>query len=668
MKKILIVDDRHEDRKLLRLTLEHQKFQVSEAADGLQALKLLKEDPPDLVISDALMPKMDGFSLLRTMKNEAALCAIPFVFYSATYTNEDEHQLATKLGAAAFLTKPLEPSTLWKQLSKIINKLEQGLPAAAPDADKKHSAFLEEYAAMVAAKLEHKVHELEAITTKWERTFNTLHDILTLLAPDMIITQANKAAGECFSTLPEKLIGKHCFEVFSGTNEPCPNCPILLSLKDKQPHTGIITHKILGKIFSVSSAPVIGENNEVEYIIHVARDITVQKRLEEDLFQSNKMDAMGTLAGGIAHDFNNVLGAILGYAELTQQKLMAGGELPLTEINGVIEAALRARELVSQILNFSRKGGSQNLGPMNPSPMIKEALKFLRVSLPSTMSIVDNIDSHSGIILADPTKIHQVVVNLCTNAFQAMPNEKGTITVTLKRRELTRQDLVARPRLTPGPYLELTIEDTGEGISADILPHIFEPYFTTKAKGRGTGLGLAVVYGIVDALGGTITVDSELGKGTTFRSYFPALPDSKSERISHQPATPGAHATQSLNAKIMVVDDDPMIVTMLHSILERLGHHVTPFLSSLDALTAFTSAPNDFDLLITDQTMPGLTGAELTLRIRALRPKLPIILCTGFSNVLSEKQAKALGINNYLTKPITIKMLSDTVQEALKIN
>ncbi|MBA3016185.1 MAG: response regulator [Proteobacteria bacterium] len=665
MKKVLLVDDRPEDRRLLRLILEHQKLQVSEATDGLNALEHLKTDTPDLVISDALMPKMDGFTLLRTMKSDPGLSTIPFVFYSATYTSKDEHELATKLGAASFLTKPLEPATLWRQLSEIIKKLGEP-PPVSQETINNSSALLETYAAMVASKLERKVHELEAITTKWERTFNSLHDILTLLDTDMRITQANNAAGECFSTQPENLIGKFCYEVFSGCSEPCPNCPIVLSIQDRQPHSGIITHKALGKIFSVSSAPVIGNNNAIEYIIHVARDITIQKRLEEDLFQSHKMEAMGTLAGGIAHDFNNILGAILGYAELTQQKLLGGGERPLAEINGVIEAALRARELVSQILNFSRKGGTQQLGPMNPSPMIKEALKFLRVSLPTTMAIVDKINSQSGVILADPTKIHQIVINLCTNAFQSLPDEKGTITITLERRELTRKDLAAHPRLTPGPYLELTVQDTGAGIAADTLPHIFEPYFTTKARGRGTGLGLAVVYGIVDALGGIITVESEPGHGTTFRIYFQALPDSKNKSIS-QAAKPTSPSLPTCNARIMVVDDDPMIVTMLHSILERLGHHVTPFLSSLDALTAFTSTPNDFDLLITDQTMPGLTGAELTVRVRALRPKLPIILCTGFSNVLSEDQAKALGITSYLTKPITINTLSDTVQEALSM-
>lgn len=667
MKKILLVDDRPEDRMLLRVTLEHQKFQISEATDGIEALERLKQDKPDLVISDALMPKMDGFSLLRAMKADPDFTTIPFVFYSATYTSDDEHELATKLGAAAFLTKPLEPATLWQHISEIMEEIKDAPPQIAQNAEDVSTENLEKYASLVASKLERKVHELEEITTKWERTFNTLHDILTLLDTDMRITQANKAAGECFSTPPENLIGRHCFEVFSGSNEPCPNCPIIISIQDRQPHSGIITHKSLGKIFSVSSAPVLGEDNTIDYIIHVARDITVQRRLEEDLFQSHKMDAMGTLAGGIAHDFNNILGAILGYAELTQHKLLAGGERPMTEINGVIEAALRARELVSQILNFSRKGGTQQLGPINPSPMIKEALKFLRVSLPTTMNIIDNINSRSGVILADPTKIHQIVVNLCTNAFQAMPDEKGTITITLERRELTRKELAAQPRLTPGPYLELTVQDTGEGIAADTLPHIFEPYFTTKSRGRGTGLGLAVVYGIVDALGGTIMVESELGHGSTFRVCFPALPEAGTENtvVPAKQNTAIFHTTR--NARIMVVDDDAMIVTMLHSILERLGHQVTPFLSSLDALTAFTSTPNDFDLLITDQTMPGLTGAELTVRVRAIRPKIPIILCTGFSNLLSEAQAKALGITRYLTKPITIKTLSDTVQEALAI-
>jgi len=664
MKKVLLVDDRPEDRKLLRLTLEHQHFQVTEAGDGLEAMEQLKQQIPDLVISDALMPRMDGFTLLRTMQNTPGLRAIPFVFYSATYTNQVEHDLAIKLGASAFLSKPLEPRVFSQKLSAIIDTIEQR-PAAAPQQrDEENAGFLEEYAAMVAAKLERKVQDLEAITTRWEQTFNTLHDSLTLLDPELRITQANKAAGECFSTEPENLVGQHCYTLFSGTEEPCPNCPVTLCFKDKKPHMGIITNKSLGKIFSVSAAPVLGNDNEIEYIIHAARDITIQKRLEEDLFQNHKMDAMGTLAGGIAHDFNNILGAILGYAELTQQRLLAGDERPLNEINGVIEAALRARELVSQILNFSRKGGAQPLGPMNPTPMIKEALKFLRVSLPSTIAMVEEIDNGCGVILADPTKIHQVVVNLCTNAFQSMPDEKGTISVSLTRKDMSQADLAVHPRLAPGPYLVLTVQDSGEGISEDILPHIFEPYFTTKIRGRGTGLGLAVVYGIIDALGGVITVESQPGQGSTFRVYLPVVEEKAAETVT-VPAAPKIMPQSMPSVRIMVVDDDSMIVTMFHSILERLGHQVTPFLSSLDALAAFTATPNNFDLLITDQTMPGLTGAELTVKVRALRPQLPVILCTGFSNVLSEDQAKAIGIKRYLTKPVTIKALSDAVQEAM---
>jgi two-component system cell cycle sensor histidine kinase/response regulator CckA len=659
--KVLIVDDRREDRVLLRCILEHHGWQVLEAGDGLEALEQLRRERPGLVISDALMPKMDGFSLLRAMKKDPALAATPFVFHTATYTGQHENELALSLGAAGVLVKPLTPDIFWQELSAIMATLSPSAKTATvaepPVASEK---FLEKYSSMVASKLEEKVRELEQIKERWEKTFDAMHTILTIQDTEMHITLANKTAGDCFKTTPQALIGRHCYELFRGSREPCPNCPVFQTIQDGGYHSQVITHESLGKIFHVTSAPILDRDQHLDSLVHAARDISEVRRLEGELFQAQKMEAIGTLAGGIAHDFNNILSPILGYTELAIQK-MTEGQLPIDDLEEVLTAGRRAKDLVRQILTVSRKG-KHEVGPMAPYPLVKEALKLLRSGLPSTIEIQQDIDPACGMIMADPTTIYQIVVNLCTNAFQAMEDEKGTLTVTLKRVELTAADLIGHDNLAPGPYLELMVKDTGSGISEEILPHIFEPYFTTKASGKGTGLGLAVVFSIVRNLDGMIKVESVLGQGSTFRAYFQALAamngDNKASLAERAKPASGCE-------RIMVVDDDQMITTMLDMMLEELGYIVTPFLSGREALAAFTANPDAFDLLLTDQTMPGLTGADLAREVLRLRPDIPIILCTGYSSMLSEAQAKELGLKHYLTKPVEIHVLATAIREAL---
>ncbi len=659
--KILIVDDREEDRVLMRYALERQGWRITEAADGAEALALLRLDPPDLVISDALMPKMDGFGLLRAMKQEPGLAGIPFIFYTATYNEQNEYELAMSLGAAALLAKPLPPDELARRVVAIVANFPKpgGGPGAALVSESER--LLERYSTMVATKLEEKVRELELAKETWEKTFNALRDVVTVQDKEMRILRANQAAACCAGQEAGALIGRTCHEVFRGNREPCPDCPLQLTVQDGQSHSGVIINGSTDKTFHVTSTPVFDQGGQVEYLIHVARDITEERRLEEELRQAHKMEAIGTLAGGIAHDFNNILAAILGYAELAQHKLLAGQD-PDDYLKEVITAGLRAKELVRQILTFSRKGG-QTVGPMTPYPLVKEALKFLRSSLPSTVVIKEDIDPQSGALMADPTKLHQVVVNLCTNAFQAMVEEKGVLSISLKRREWRELDTALRAMLAAGPYMELVVRDDGEGIRPEDLPHIFEPYFTTKETGKGTGLGLAVAHGIVYEMGGMIRVESEPGQGAAFLVYLPALP--LKEENAGAPFTAQARLLPGTE-RVLVVDDDPALTAMLGGMLERLGYRVAAFNASDQALAAFTQAPDNFDLLISDQTMPQITGAELVQAIHRLRPDLPVIICTGFSAVLSEGRAKELGISRYLQKPVGLQELTRAMREALE--
>jgi CheY-like chemotaxis protein len=371
------------------------------------------------------------------------------------------------------------------------------------------------------------------------------------------------------------------------------------------------------------------------------------------------MEAIGTLAGGIAHDFNNILSAIMGYTELAV--LGVPEKLPAKQnLQEVLKASHRAKDLVRQILTFSRQG-EQERKPVLIFPIVKETLKLLRASLPSTIEIRQKIDSETGVIEANLTQIHQVVMNLCTNAAHAMRENGGVLEVSLVNVEMDIDTTAQHPDIHPGPYLRLTVSDTGIGIAPDLVERIFDPYFTTKKVGEGTGLGLAVVHGIVKSHGGIIKVYSELGKGSTFHVYFPLIDGfqeiTETQKVELLPM--GDHE------RVLFVDDEQALVELGEKMLEHLGYEVTVRTSSIEALELFRNQPDRFDLIITDFTMPNMTGDKLAQEVMRLRPGLPVILCTGFSERISEMKAKALGIQEFVMKPFDLNDLARTIRRAL---
>ena len=368
------------------------------------------------------------------------------------------------------------------------------------------------------------------------------------------------------------------------------------------------------------------------------------------------MEAIGTLAGGIAHDFNNILSAVIGYTEIALQDAAADGAVS-ESLRNVLLAGERARELVKQILAFSRQGISERK-PIRPRSMLREALKLLRATLPTTIAIVEEAHSEAT-VMADPTQLHQVIMNLCTNAAQAMREQGGTLTVGLVETELDDAFVRTHPSLTPGTYLKLSVSDTGCGIAADLRERIFYPFFTTKPQGEGTGLGLAVVDGVVREHGGVITVASQLGQGTRFDVYLPVV-DARDESMRQV-----EHALERGDERILVVDDEPFQVDLVARLLSSLGYAVTTAAASREALERFRNAPADFDLVITDMTMPELTGDRLAREILAIRPNMPLILCTGYSEAIDETKAKRLGIREFVMKPVVFKDLACIVRRAL---
>ncbi|BCO07969.1 hypothetical protein GF1_03450 [Desulfolithobacter dissulfuricans] len=615
----------------------------------------------------------------------------------------------------------------------------------------------------------------------WEKTFDAITDIITIQDMKMRIVRANRAAGELCGTHPKHLIGTTCYAFLLGRTSPCQGCPVEETRRDGQFHNRIMNYDSSDRFFDVSSSPVLNQQGEMIFIVHVARDITDQMKAEEDrrrlsaaieqaaetvvitdadgtiqyanpafervtgyscqevigqnprilqsgkhdaafyselwntitrgevwhghiinrakngslfeeevtispvrnssgrisnyvavkrdvtreaelenqLRQAMKMEAIGTLAGGIAHDFNNILSAILGYAEV--MKIEAGPHNPLCrDLDKIIQAARRAADLVRQILAFSRQGRNE-MRPVRMQYILKEVLKLLRRSFPATILFEEDIDLDCGSILADPSQMHQVMMNLCTNARHAMGQEGGILRVGLHQDDFTDEAAERIHReLSGGTYLHLEVHDTGCGMEPELLDRIFDPFFTTKEKGQGTGLGLSVVHGIVANHNGVITVESQLGHGAEFHVYLPVL---KEEATLSDAG--GFRDVPGGSEHILFVDDEKDIGEITRRILRNLGYKVTTFSSSSETLTLFERNPDGFDLVITDMMMPEMTGLTLARKILAIRPGLPVILCSGFSEVVDREKARRYGIREYLMKPLLRDDLARTIRKVL---
>jgi len=895
--KILIVEDNLDSRVLLRKMLEGTGHEVSEAVHGQDALARAKETTPELIISDILMPVMDGFKLCYEVKHDEKLRSVPFIFYTATYVDLEDERLAMGLGASRYIIKPMDPQEFLKVIEDVVAEAAGNELSVPEELVEDPLNLFRKYDTSVSRKLEKKVRELDlyqkvfanaldgvlitdndgkileqnpALTAlfgydhadlagrsaalilgeevfrnvmaealrgepfkrtceaarqdgtqlivdisvtalrnergrktalvwtimditrrcaaeagqqlfrrlvdasndaifvidaptsclldvnaracvrlgydreqllalrlididanltdmdmwerhlaeladqagmivesqhrgrdgsvfpvevsivrtseagrdlimavarditerrqaearerqakqEWDKTFDAVQDIITLQDSDMRLIRVNRAAHEAFRAGVGDLLGKFCYQVFRGTAEPCQGCPVPDTLENFVSYSAEIEHPNLNKIFWVTASPILDENGGISSIAHFARDITKQKRMEIQIRQSQKMEAIGTLAGGIAHDFNNILTAILGYAELALGEVEKDSDAAV-DIREIAQAGRRAGELVRQILTFSRQTEHEKK-PVRIQYIVKEALQLLRASIPTRIALRQDIDAAGGTVLADPTQIHQVVMNLSTNAYHAMRESGGVLGVTLKAVQIGPAKDDRLLGLLPGPYLDLTVSDTGCGMDKATMEKIFEPYFTTKKKGEGTGLGLAVAHGIVTQHGGRITVYSEPGRGSTFHVYLPELATMAPE-LNNEEFEVAPRGTE----RVLVVDDESIIVILEQRILTDLGYRVTALTSSVAAQQLFAAKPAEFDLVITDMAMPEMTGMELAASLLAVRPDIPIILCTGFSEIINEDTAKALGIREYVMKPVLRGKLATVVRKVL---
>jgi PAS domain S-box-containing protein len=497
------------------------------------------------------------------------------------------------------------------------------------------------------------------LSEEFNDLLNAIPDALSILSPQLEIIWANRAAALAVGEEASALVGKHCYELRHNRTQPCESCPSRASFNTGEPaNASAVTPD--RRHWELRSTPIKDEKGKVVQVIEWARDVTDNCRSQEQLRQTQKMEAIGTLAGGIAHDFNNILSAIVGYSDLALP-LTSPGDETRYYLEQTLKSGNRARDLVKQILAFSRQH-EQEKKLLKIGSLLKETIKLIRASLPSTIEIETKLSAQSDWVRADATQIHQMLMNLYTNAWHAMRGGKGMLRISLEEVHLDSLFVAAHQGLEPGPHVKLEVSDTGDGMTSAVIERIFEPYFTTKARGDGTGLGLAVVDGIVKSHKGAITVASAPDKGSTFTIFLPRI-ELASEELENEdfPLPRGSEC-------ILYVDDEPTLVEIGRIALERLGYRIIFRTSSTEALETFHTHPERYDLVITDLTMPKLTGIDLAKEIMSISPHTPIIMCTGFSEEISKEEVAAAGIQETILKPTLVRDLAEAVRRVLGHN
>ncbi len=761
--KILVVDDDQNSRLILEKSLKSSGYAVEIAVNGQEALEKARKSVPDMIISDILMPVMDGFKLCHEIKRDPSLKEIPFIFYTATYLDDADEKLAMSLGASRYIAKPVEPDEFIRIIKEVIGQAENKELYVPENIVEAPCEIMGMYDFSVSRKLDEKVRELEqyknifyytkeaicilsteglikqinpaqkiifghsedelkdrpaslflgqeafseimdtlrkygyyhhlleayakngsklyvdasafsALNEKaeavsyaiiirditqrrmaedeakkarqeWERTFDAVGDIVTLLDMDMRIIRANKAARDFFETKHGDITGKLCYELFREGKEPCEGCPVPMSIKDRHTHFAEIRHENLNKTLWVSASPVYDDEGEPMGIAHFAKDITSQKKLESQLRQSQKMEAIGRLASGIAHDFNNMLNVIMGYGSLMQNELAQDN--PHKHYMKEILAAADKAALLSRSLLCVSRSSVLDYKPTDINEIITGINKILSRVIGEDIELRISLKPDALPAMIDWGRIEQMLLNLSTNARDAMP-EGGILSIQTNSIVIDDDFVNAHGFGQPGQYAVISVTDTGIGMDEKIQQRLFEPFFTTKEAGKGTGLGLSIVYGIVEQHKGHITCYSEPGKGTTFNIYIPMIKIAlaEKEKVAYVPPPRGTET-------VLIAEDEESVRSLIGEVLRGSGYTVIEAANGEEAVNKYLSNKDKIDLILFDVIMPKKSGKEAYDEIFKINPQVKTIFSSGYPMDMMQKKGIISTDMNFIYKPVS---------------
>ncbi len=602
-----------------------------------------------------LIPKKDTQNFTATLEQIGDESVVVEINSAGLYSEDVERKNKIHLGTVGVIRDITKRKVLENHLRKSKEKLEKRVAERTRELMEKNRALEAEI--VLRERAEQTVRKTKK---QWEEIFEAVGHMAVVIDNHHNIIAANRSAVKQIGRSKKELIGAKCHDIFHGSTLPYMDCPLERRTPKSRFTSDEMILETLDKTYICSTTPVFEGNDNVTKFIHIFTDITRRTVLEKELIQAHKMEAIGTLAGGIAHDFNNILSALIGFSQLALRNTEKGSlmEEDLTE---VLNCGLRAKELVRQILTFARQS-DETYTYIHLDYIVKEVAKFLRSTIPTSIDLRTNIQSTS-VVFANATQIHQVLMNLCTNSAHAMKSDGGVLEISLTDERMETTDTKSIQNFEPGHYVKLEVRDSGTGITPKVVEKMFEPYFTTKEQGEGTGMGLAVVQGIVKDIGGTINVKTAPGQGTAFTVLIPVA-DTKHTDPEEKEITYSENGSEN----ILLVDDEPPITRVGKRILEKAGYEVVIANRPCDALDRFKENPQRFDLVMTDLTMPGMTGDKLIKKILDIRPDIPVVLCSGYQNKnIIDAEMKNLW-RAFLQKPIEQEVLIKTVRKVLDEN
>ncbi len=635
---IYIVDDDSRSIQLIEAILKKKGYRkIKGFTSSTEGFDMTQKAPPDLLILDIIMPKMNGFEFCKLFRTSEITSAIPVIMITGGAINYDDAlKNSFEFGFMDFIRKPVESLELAVRVKSSL------------ELKRIHDCMQEEL---------NNFRQSEKTRVRLLTAIEQSDETIVITDENGQIQYINPAFEHITGYSKEEVIGQNPRILKSNKQNKKFYRNMWDTLSRGEVWQGRLINKKKDNSFyneEANISPVINSQGKIVNYVAVKRDITETLKTEAQVHQLQKMQAIGVLAGGIAHDFNNILAIITANSEMALEDVPENSE-PHYSLQQILQAALRAKNLVQQIFVFSRRTDTE-LIPLSLSPLIKESIKFLKSTKPKNIEILHNLKADSGSVFCEPNQIHQILMNLSTNALCAMGADNGTLKISLDELTLSTNDI---PDLDPGSYLKLSVSDTGHGISPENLGKIFDPYFTDKAVNEASGLGLSVCHGIVNSLKGKITAESTVGKGSVFSIFLPRAETDMPEQIETN------KTIQMGKECILLVDDEKMLAKVTGRSLERLGYEAVIKTDPEEALKTFESQPDKFDLIITDKNMPKMNGLELTAKIKQISSVTPVIMCTGLSEDSNSEGMNYPEISGVINKPVSRKAMGDTIRKIL---